>query len=261
MADEAVLRIVLQDGGGQPAANQPTSGPASPPPSQPSPGPASPPPSQPQGPAQKGLIDSVIQFGRSNRGLIGGVLGPLPGFALDVVSSLHGLNKAAGTAAGALGPIGIVAAGVAAGMLALDRAVKPLIETYGQYNVQLAQASAQADVRTTLADVRRADQIGPNISRYVDARSRLENSFQDVVTRLLDAVLPIAENILNFMALIFDILKAGLALIQPLVDIFSIPNKILGDIYREIAKFTAGEDNNTTFNPLTAFDPIPNQIV
>lgn len=65
------------------------------------------------------------------------------------------------------------------------------------YDGRLANANAQADVRSLMRDIREAEQTGPNLSRLTDASSRVENN-------LAEALLPIKELIVSVLAAIAD---------------------------------------------------------
>jgi hypothetical protein len=61
------------------------------------------------------------------------------------------------------------------------------------YSQSLTEATTTADLRSMMADMREADQLGPSLSRLTDAQSRLVNEFRELV-------LPIKEVVVNGLA-------------------------------------------------------------
>ncbi len=66
-----------------------------------------------------------------------------------------------------------------------------------QYSGELSSANAQADVRSLLADIREAQDTGPDLARLTDAQSRAS----DDIKRILE---PIKEFIINRLANIME---------------------------------------------------------
>ena len=95
--------------------------------------------------------------------------------------------------------VAAAAIGAAVSLKAFDAAVKPLIDRYAQYNPEIAIAQAMAEVRNVFGDMRRANQIGPELSRYVEVRSQLEQEWKDVEIKILTALLPIATEGLQIL--------------------------------------------------------------
>lgn len=90
---------------------------------------------------------------------------------------------------------------------ALDSAAKK----YGQYSPDVALAQAQADVRTTLGDIRRSQQIGPQLAKFVEAQSKATNAFEDVKASLLTEIAPAITGILEIITAIAKILNTDLS--------------------------------------------------
>jgi hypothetical protein len=61
---------------------------------------------------------------------------------------------------------------------------------FGEYNPQLAVAEAMGEVRQVMGDLRRAQEVGPQLARYVNARADFQQKFADIQTRLLEQILP-----------------------------------------------------------------------
>lgn len=71
------------------------------------------------------------------------------------------------------------------------------------YSVDLAQASATANVRSMASDMREADVLGPGIAELTDAQSRLWNEMREFFLPLKDAIvkvlIPFANGAANLM--------------------------------------------------------------
>ena len=57
-----------------------------------------------------------------------------------------------------------------------------------------------ADVRRTLGDIRRAQQLGPGLARFTEAHSRLEEAARDRLADVLEKILPVLTAILEWAA-------------------------------------------------------------
>jgi hypothetical protein len=80
---------------------------------------------------------------------------------------------------------------------ALTRELDATTKRYAQYNPQLAVSDAMRDMRMTLGDLRRAQVVGPNLAKYNDATSRLENQLEDAKAALLNQLLPVVTAIVE----------------------------------------------------------------
>ena len=120
-----------------------------------------------------------------------------------VASGVTGGGTAAGTGAAAGAAVaGVIAAAVATFVVA----VKALIETaermnkqYGEYSPQIAQAQAVAEIRQTMGDVKRAQVLGSSMAKYVLARSELQQKWEDVKARFMQAILPMVTGIVKML--------------------------------------------------------------
>jgi hypothetical protein len=155
-----------------------------------------------------------------------------------------GLGSTLTAFAKAIGPVGIAAIAAAGGLFLLNRRVNQLADTYGQYNAQIALAQAQAQVRGTLGDIRRADESAPNFARYIEAQSHLEQEWKDVETNLLNALLPLATTAVDSLTILLAIVKPiteGLAFLSKTADELSG----LTDFVRDIRNLFRRQTENT----------------
>lgn len=153
---------------------------------------------------------------------------------------MGGAGQALGSVAGAsaaFGPVGAVIAGVQQAFDLAKAAVHKFTETVHyfidrgkeleKFSGPIAGARARADVRSTLADIREAKQLGEGIAGLTDAQSRLE----ETVRQLLEPIKRfVVENLADLLSTIADIaqdlgpfLKVNLEILvgflQVLVDV------------------------------------------
>jgi len=121
------------------------------------------------------------------------ITGPAAGSANSAASGMSALAKA-------VGPAGIAVAGLAATVAAgavvmkgvfneLSNQVKRLENASLEVNV----AASMTEVRRELADLRRADSIGPQLARFETLRSKFEDKAYDLWTEVLKGILKIVE--------------------------------------------------------------------
>ena len=132
-----------------------------------------------------------------------GILPPPPERSImdapDIVPTAAPATEAVGEAASmasAAGPavlaLGAFAAGVGLATAAVSSfmsSMKAEAEKLSAYSPELAGATAMSEVRETLAEMRRADQNGPQLAKFEAERSKLETKMYDVMTKIQGAVL------------------------------------------------------------------------
>lgn len=119
---------------------------------------------------------------------------------LFYVSPILGIfGKALGETVGALGAV----------MKSLDG----MVNRYATFNPQLAAGLAQADIRQTLGDIRRAQEAGPQLLRYLQQRTEMQQKFEDMKIRIMQQIMPA---VLRLMELVETILPLGEAALEPL---------------------------------------------
>lgn len=108
-------------------------------------------------------------------------------------SSLSG--PAAGLAAG-LGPaavgiaaVGAAAIGAAAGVKVFSDTMRSQAEKLEGYSAELSNQAALTDLRAEMADMRRADTIGPQLAQFENDRSRAMTAISDIGTSILKVLL------------------------------------------------------------------------
>lgn len=103
--------------------------------------------------------------------------------------SLSSLAAAAGPAAIA---VAALAGAVVAGAVVVRRTIDMLsreADRLSAYSGEVAGATAMSDIRAELADIRRAERIGPNLARFEELRGEAMEKLADIGTEVLDQVL------------------------------------------------------------------------
>jgi hypothetical protein len=122
----------------------------------------------------------------------------------STAASLAGLAAAAAPAAVA---VGALVSAVVAGAAVVRRTIDVLereADRLSAYSGEVAGATAMSDIRAELADIRRAERIGPNLARFEDLRGQAMEKLADIGTEVLDQVL-------RLVVMLEPAIRAGIA--------------------------------------------------
>lgn len=130
----------------------------------------------------------------------GDVGGMIRGAADSVATGLTAIN----------GPAGIVAKA----LLGLHDAASMVTKFFmseaqrlGMYSADISGAQAIAEYRHIVQDVRESESLGPDLGRLVDAQSRMDEAFREIVLELKEAVLPYIIELAEFSAEVAEFVK------------------------------------------------------
>jgi hypothetical protein len=137
-----------------------------------------------------------------------------------------GASALAGLAA-ATGPVG-VGLGILAGAAgAAGVAVRTFAGTAAKeaerlkgLSLSLAEERSLTNVRRQMADLRRANEIGPELARFQTTRSKLEDSLSDLGTEILDVLINLAnrfEPAIDAFARYVDLVSAIIDFLKPIL--------------------------------------------
>lgn len=126
----------------------------------------------------------------------------------------------------ALGILGSVAGEATSSLGKFMKAVDATADRYAEYSPQIAQAQAMSEITHMLGDMRRAQQAGPELARYIQARSDLQQQFEETKIKLLTSLLPIATGMMKLV-------EVGVS-ISGIVPIVSSVTGPIADIARNI---------------------------
>jgi hypothetical protein len=158
----------------------------------------------------KAVLDKVnaevIGGIKSGIGTVGDTATSIASVNQDVTVPIAQLGDAASSAgekvAGLMPVVGYFAVAIGESGKALSQLMQAIDATakhYEESNVNIAMASAQAEVRQTMRDMQRGQLLGNNLGTYVTAKSKLENDVEDIKARLLDTMMPLIITIVQSM--------------------------------------------------------------
>lgn len=174
------------------------------------------------------------------KGRIKGVIGGIGDFITKRASAntdpsvpLAALGDAASSAGEYLGSFGYLVIGAGESLKAFSTVMQALDATskrYGEYSPEIAQAQAVAEVQQTMGDLRRAQEVGPELAKYLIAQSDLQQHFEDSKAKFIAKITPIITRILEVVDMAVTsgegIQNAILSLLKPLGEIFGISQTI-----------------------------------
>jgi len=109
---------------------------------------------------------------------------------------------------------------------------------YGEFSPEIAQAQGMAEVRQTMGDLRRAQEAGPELARYIQMQTELQQKFEDIKIKVLLKILPIVELVGTLLG---EAVSAGADVTSAIVAIATPLNQLVA-----VARFISGtmEDAN-----------------
>lgn len=123
-------------------------------------------------------------------------------------------------------------------------------DRYGEFNPQIAQAQAIAEVRQVMGDLRRAQQIGPEMAKFVMAQSDLQQKFEDIKIRLLNKIIPIVTRIL-------EILEVVVTIGEPIVSTLAAPLVAMAEVMAQLLNLQRDAQLKEVKDPTTQlFNPM-----
>jgi hypothetical protein len=170
--------------------------------------------------------------GAEKIGSVGNVVGSLINPSSDPSSSLKGMADIANEASKALGSVNPVAGALVGAFASLVSSVDATASKYGEYNAEIATAQAEAEVRQTMGEMRRAEELAPELSDFVRAQSDVQQKAEDIKTAILGKVVPVVTRLLEVVELFMDV-GSGVGgaigeLLEPLAGIASAAGELIG---------------------------------
>lgn len=131
-----------------------------------------------------------------------------------------------------IGALGMAAGETATQLGSLMNAINATAERYGEYSPQIASAQAIAEIQQTMGDMRRGQEAGPELARYIQMQSDLQQKFEDIKIKVLLKILPIVTAMGDLLEKIVpsaeDIEPALAAIAVPLTMLVTVANQIAG---------------------------------
>lgn len=130
---------------------------------------------------------------------------------LGTASQLAGASggEAASMLGGMLGKVPIFGQALSAATIAIkgfSDAASGTADRLAKYSPDITAAKAQADMRGILKDMERAQKLGPDLARFVDAKARAGEAWEDVKLAFITRVLPTLTRIMEGVAPLAEIL-------------------------------------------------------
>lgn len=173
----------------------------------------------------KSATDRIFDVVNSLRGTLGAIGGPVVGAGLDLVSGVHksakdaseasAMGNSAGAAAAALGGVVAVAAAVVVGFKALTAAMDTAVERYGGYSYDVSSAQADVEMKKVMNDMRRAEEHGPELAKYVVAQGQMQEKWEEAKIKLLMDIAPALEVIMEVLGNVAEGLGTVVKLLNP----------------------------------------------
>lgn len=181
------------------------------------------------------MFDALLSFADGIRGTLGGTFGTLVGVGLDVTNKVRraradtpkapkaevapsnaeqavvpvlgaeSLAPGGMGAAAAVAVVGAVVAAVVIGFKSLINEANKMAERYGEYNPEIAQAQAMAEIRKITGDMRRAQESGGELAEFIKAQSEMQDRWEDVKTQVMRKIIPVITGILEVLSALFGI--------------------------------------------------------
>lgn len=131
-----------------------------------------------------------------------------------------------------LGILGSVAGEATTQLGKMMDALSATATRYGEYNPNIGVAQAVAEINHTMGDMRRAQTVGPELARYVQAQGDLQQKFEDIKIKVLMKILPLVTNIVAILEKVMPDGEGIAATIQalalPLTALSAAANTLVG---------------------------------
>ncbi len=167
----------------------------------------------------------------------GSEMNKVGGFAVAAGAGLALLNPVVGGAVAAVGALGMATGGLTSAFAELMQAVDGMVDRYGAYSPEIAQAQALAEVTQVLGDLRRSREVESNLASYVQARTELQQRFEDQKIKFMNQVLPLLITALDLISKITDIISiVQMAVPDKVKEATSVMSVLLQGILRNTKK-------------------------
>lgn len=162
-------------------------------------------------------VVAALAIDQAVKGAIKGVVGGVGGFAKAMSSpddspsaAIEGLSHSITSFGEKIPGIGqaLVAVGETGKMLAgLMQAFSKQAEKYAEYNPQIAQQLAMAEIRQVMGDMRRAQRAGPELARFIEEQSRMQQQFEEIKMKIWMKILPVITAILQILGRLLNVVE------------------------------------------------------
>lgn len=152
--------------------------------------------------------ESDVEYRRpSKRPAIASVVPTPPPAAAEAPG---GTGSATSAAVAAIPYVGIALAigGAIKGAIGdLMDSINSRVEKYAQYNPEVAQAQAQAEIKTIMGDMRRSRETSQEMAGFIQAQTEAQQRFEDIKVKVLSKIVPVLTQILEVVGGILGIAR------------------------------------------------------
>lgn len=160
--------------------------------------------------------------------------------------------------------VGALAAAVIVAGKAIIDIISNMEERYAPYSAQMSSAQAMAEVRREMNSIRRAQEMGPEMARYIEMKSNLQEKFEEVKIRIMMKILPIVTSIGSLIEALMpaaeDIADVIRMLLNPLSIIAGAANEIAA-MQRDDRIPEAADPTNILLGPVGGNGAGPGPVV
>lgn len=138
-------------------------------------------------------------------------------------SAVSGVGEKLAMVNPALGSMVMMAGEAGKAFAGLMQAIDKTAEKYGEFSPEIAQAQAMAEVQQTTGDIKRAQESGGELAKYVEAQSDLQQKFEDIKVKLLTQIVSAVTPIIEILGAILPSSEG----IGEAISILTLPLKII----------------------------------
>lgn len=109
--------------------------------------------------------------------------------------------------------------GATIGVGALVNAFDNAVRRYSEVSPEVAQAQAMVEVRQVMNDIRRGQEHGRDLARFVEAQGRMQEKFEEAKMKFITKITPIVEAIFELLGFVMD----GIGAIPQIADQLASP--------------------------------------
>jgi hypothetical protein len=107
----------------------------------------------------------------------------------------------------------------------LVKALNGMADRYTPYSPTLAVAEAMADMRQTLGDLRRGREVGPELSKFINEQTILQQQFENEKIKMMKVLLPVVTGGMKMLVDLLPVMSANIKLLA----LFLLPLKAFMD--------------------------------
>lgn len=183
----------------------------------------------------------------------------------SVSTSIETVGKATESVSNKFGILGAAVNQSITSFGAFMRTLDGVADRYANLSPDIAVAQAMSDVRQILGDFQRAQRIGPQLARYIQQQSEVQQRFEDIKIKLLMAIMPAVTKILELIELGLPVIDTGVTAVTSFTTATVSPILELVTIIRQIQRLLSGQTDapmidDPTTTILRLFGPNSMQI-